>query len=97
MPFVDAILNEVKRVKTKYEQSFGTVVTQVILAGGGSKMPGLAPYAQEQLGLPIVIADPFQKIHYPAALEPIVRDLGPSFAISIGLGIKEFVEAHPAV
>ena len=97
MPFVDAILNEVKRAKSKYEQSFGNAITQVILAGGGSKMPGIVPYAQEQIGLPVAIADPFLKIHYPSSLEPIVRDLGPSFAIAIGLGIKEFVEPPPAV
>jgi len=90
MPFVDAILNEAKRAKGKYEQNFGNAVTQVILAGGGSKMPGIAPYAQEQFGLPVTIGDPFSKIHYPPALEPIIRDLGPSFAIAIGLGVKEF-------
>lgn len=92
MPFVDAILNEVKRAKTKYEQNFGNAVTQVILAGGGSKMPGIVPYAQEQLGLPVEIGNPFSKVHYPAPLEPIIRDLGPSFAIAIGLGVKEFAD-----
>lgn len=92
MPFVDAILNEVKRARSKYEQSFGNAIVQVVLAGGGSKMPGIVPYAQEQLGLPIAIADPFRKINYPASLEPIVRDLGPSFAIAIGLGAKEFIK-----
>lgn len=92
MPFVDAILNEVRRTKTKYEQSFGNMVTQVILSGGGSKMPGIVSYAQEQLALPVSVGDPFAKIHYPSALEPIIRDLGPSFSIAIGLGIKEFAE-----
>lgn len=92
MPFVDAILNEVRRTKIKYEQSFGSAVTQVILSGGGAKMPGIVAYAQEQLGLPVSIGDPFVKIHYPPALEPIIRDLGPSFSIAIGLGIKEFAE-----
>jgi cell division ATPase FtsA len=92
MPFVDAILNEAKRAKTKYEQSLGTPVEQVILAGGGSKMPGVVSYAQEQFGLPVTISNPFLKIHYPPSLEPIIRDLGPTFAIAIGLGIKEFVD-----
>ncbi len=92
MPFVDAILNEVKRAKTKYEQSLNIPVEQVILAGGGSKMPGIVQYAQDQLGLPVMICNPFLKIHYPSSLEPIVRDLGPTFAIAIGLGLKEFVD-----
>lgn len=97
MPFVDAILNEVKRAKIKYEQSFGNPITQLVFAGGGSKMPGFISYAQEQLGLPITIANPFLKVRYPSSLEPIVRDIGPSFAVSIGLGIKEFIERTPAV
>ncbi|EKD24197.1 MAG: hypothetical protein ACD_81C00087G0008 [uncultured bacterium] len=92
IPFVDAILNEVKRAKIKYEQSFGNVITQVILVGGGAKMPGIVPYAQEQLGLPVMISNPFLKIHYPPSIEPIVRDLGPTFATAIGLGIKEFTD-----
>lgn len=92
IPFVDAILNEVKRAKVKYEQSFGNAITKVIIAGGGSKMPGMIPYAQEQLGLPVEISNPFLKIHYPETLEPIIKDLGPTFAISIGLGIKEFLD-----
>ena len=91
IPFVDAILNEVKRTKIKYEQSFGSAIGQVIMTGGGSKMPGIVPYAQEQLALPVTIGNPFLKVHYPPALEPIIRDLGPSFAIAIGLGIKEFI------
>lgn len=91
-PFVDAILNEVRRAKTKYEQNFGNPISQIVLAGGGSKMPGIVPYAQEQLGIPVSVCNPFLKIKYPPSLEPIIRDLGPTFAIAIGLGLKEFVD-----
>lgn len=92
MPFVDAILNEAKRAQVKYEQNFGNAIAQVIVTGGGAKMPGIIPYAQEQFGLPVMIGDPFRKVHYPPVLEPIIRDLGPSFSVAIGLGVKEFIE-----
>lgn len=92
MPFIDAILSEAKRAQLKYEQNFNNRIAQVIITGGGAKMPGIIPYAQEQFGLPVTIGDPFRRVHYPPVLEPIIRDIGPSFAVAIGLGVKEFSE-----
>jgi len=91
-PFIDAILGEVRRVNGKYEQNFKGKINKIILSGGGSKLLGLDGYFSSQLNLPVSIINPFLKVNYPQSIEPLVRDLGPSFSVAIGLGIKEFIK-----
>ncbi len=87
-PFIDAIINEVKRTKKKYEQSFGNEIKKVILAGGGSKLVGIDKYFAQEMNLPIEIANPFTKVKYNSSLEPLIKDLAPVLSIAIGLGIR---------
>ncbi len=90
-PFLDAILDEVRRAKNKYEQSFNNPIKRIILSGGGSKLLGIDGYFSNQFNLPVSIGDPFRKVEYPSAIEPLTRELGPSFAVAIGLGIKNLI------
>jgi len=90
-PFIDAIISEVKRVNGKYEQNFNSKIKRIILSGGGSKLLGIDNYFSSQFNLPVSINNPFLKVNYPQSIEPLVRDLGPSFSVAIGLGIKEFI------
>ena len=91
LPFLDAIISEVKRAKDNYEKNQGVKIERVILAGGGANLLGIGKYFEGQINLPVVIANPFSKVEYPPRIEPIVKELGPSFAVAIGLGIREFV------
>jgi len=91
LPFLDAIINEAKRAGANYEKSQGVKVERVILTGGGANLLGIEKYFEEQINLPTVIGNPFSKVKYPPRIEPIVKELGPSFSVAIGLGIKEFV------
>lgn len=88
VPFIDAIINEVKRTKNKYEQNFGNEIKRIILAGGGSKLMGLDKYFAQETNLPVEISDPFSKIKYPSSLEPLIKDLAPILSVAIGLGIR---------
>ncbi len=90
LPFLDAIINEVKRARVSYEKSQERKIERVILAGGGANLLGIDKYFEEQINLPIIIGNPFSKIEYPSRIEPVVKELGPSFGVAIGLGIKEF-------
>ena len=90
-PFLDVIINEVKRVKVIYEKNQGIKVERVLLAGGGANLLGIEKYFEEQINLPVAIGNPFWKLEYPAKIEPMIKELGPNFAVAIGLGMKEFV------
>lgn len=91
LPFLDAIINEVKRAQVAFEKSGEVKIERVILAGGGANMLGIDKYFEKQMGLPTVIGNPFSKVEYPAKIEPIIKELGPSFSVAIGLGIKNLV------
>jgi type IV pilus assembly protein PilM len=91
MPFLDAIINEIKRVNSKYEQNFNSKIQKIILSGGGAKLLGIDNYFSSQFNLPVSTINPFLKVNYPQSIEPLIRDLGPSFSVAIGLGIKEFI------
>ncbi|MCX6703031.1 MAG: pilus assembly protein PilM [Candidatus Wolfebacteria bacterium] len=92
LPFLDVILNEVKRVRSDYEKSHGLVVEKFILAGGGANLLGFEDYAREQLGLPVSLANPFSSVGYLPEIQSMAKELGPVLSTAIGLGLKEFVQ-----
>ncbi|MBI2625952.1 pilus assembly protein PilM, partial [Candidatus Parcubacteria bacterium] len=48
----------------------------------------LAEYVSTKLGRPIEIAKPFKGLLYPEALQAHLAELGPSFAVAVGLAQK---------
>jgi type IV pilus assembly protein PilM len=90
-PYLDVIIQEIRRVRDIYKKEYHGKIERVILTGGGANLLGLEKYCSDQLGLPSVKGAPFNKISYPAQLEPVVGDLGPCLAVAIGLGIREFI------
>ncbi|MEK7555310.1 MAG: type IV pilus assembly protein PilM [Patescibacteria group bacterium] len=91
IPFLDAIITEVKRAKDNYEKNSGSKIERVILAGGGANLLGIAQYFEKEIGLTTVIGNPFSRVDYSPEIEPIIRELGPLFSVAIGLGIREFI------
>lgn len=90
LPILDVIISEARRVKNNFEKGYGERVERVILAGGGANLLGIAPYVQEQLGLPTTKANPFSKARYASEAEPFINELGPAFSVAMGLGIRPF-------
>lgn len=90
IPFLDVIINEVKRVRDNYEKNQNPKIERLILTGGSANLLGIDKYLEKQFNLPIVVGNPFLKVEYPAKIEPLVRGLGPAFSVAIGLGIREF-------
>ncbi|MBI3638587.1 type IV pilus assembly protein PilM [Candidatus Wolfebacteria bacterium] len=91
LPFLDVIINEVKRSRDNYEKSGDAKVERIVLAGGGAKMLGIEDYFSEQIGLPAAVGNPFVQVAYSAEVEPMIKDLAPSFSVAVGLGIKNFI------
>lgn len=91
VPFLDAILSEVKRTDFSYHSQFPTApkIERAILTGAGSNLLGIQKYFQEQLGIPVVKANPFVKFEYSRELEPLVPELNPTLTIALGLTLRE--------
>ena len=91
MPLLDVILSEVKRAKDNYEKNYSGKIERIILSGGGANLLGIQEYVADQFRLPTIKADPFNKVTYPPEVEPLVKEIGPTFAVALGLGIKHFI------
>lgn len=89
-PFLDAIVNEVKKAQFGYTQQFlsASKPERVILAGGGANLLGIEKYFEKELGLPVVKAAPFARFEYPSEIVPFVPELNPLMSVALGLGMK---------
>ncbi|NIO05228.1 MAG: type IV pilus assembly protein PilM [Proteobacteria bacterium] len=87
-PSLDALIKEVRRSLTYFENQTRTKgFTQIVLTGGSAHMEGLAQYLGENLGLPVRIFDPFRHIETKRATIP-----GPvsQFALAVGLALRDY-------
>jgi type IV pilus assembly protein PilM len=86
-PSLDALIKEIRRSLTYYENQAKTRgFSQIVLTGGSAQIEGLAQYLGNHLGLPVRILDPFKEIE--------TRDVpipGPAsqFSLAVGLALRE--------
>ncbi len=92
IPFLDVILNEAKRTQANYENQFPSApkIERIILSGGGANLLGIEKYATRQMGVPAVKAAPLLGLEIPPLLDPLVTELNPLLAVSLGLALREF-------
>lgn len=86
------IFDEAKRALVKYETMHKKTVTQVVLTGGGGVTKQLAAYAKEFFGREVQIADPFARTSAPAFMRPVLTEIGPEFAVAVGLALRKLEE-----
>jgi type IV pilus assembly protein PilM len=89
LPFLDAIIREINRARNISEKNYGLKTEKIILAGAGANFPGIAQYFEKNIGLSVNVANPFSRLNYSPAIEPAIKELGPTLSVAIGLGIKE--------
>lgn len=91
VPFLDVILNEVKRASDRYFEKYARKIERVIISGGGVNLHGLIQYAERQFNLPVIKANPLSgsQIVYPNELTPVVENLGAPLSVALGLAMKE--------
>ena len=84
---MDALIKEVRRSLTYYENQTRTRgFSQIVLTGGSVQMEGFTEYLGQNLGLPVRVLDPFKKIVMGEVSIP-----GPpsQFALAVGLALRE--------
>lgn len=90
IPLIDLILKEINQVFYHFLVSEGKEVEKIILAGGDANLPGLFQYCQNYFKKEVEIANPFKKIYFPPILEETLKEMGPSFAVVVGLAERGF-------
>ena len=83
------VFGEVNRVLLSYGQRYNKNVSRVVFTGGGASLPGLAEEAKTSLQAEVEVADPFARAEAPAFLAQVLREIGPGFAVSVGLSLRK--------
>lgn len=85
-PILDIIKNEAQKLISLVE-SRGERIDKIMLSGGGSKLPNLKEYFSV-FGKPVIMANPWSQVVYPANLKPIIEPLGLNLAVAMGLAMR---------
>ena len=88
---VSSIVNEIKFVLNMYQNQQGRPIEKVVLSGGSSFLPNLTEYFEKVLDIKVFIGDPWARVVHPIDLKPVLQELGPRFAVSIGLAMREII------
>ncbi|HCM43794.1 MAG: Tfp pilus assembly protein, ATPase PilM [Candidatus Kaiserbacteria bacterium GW2011_GWC2_49_12] len=83
------VFGEINRVLLSYGQRYNKNISRVVLSGGGASLPGLSEEAKISLNADVEIADPFARTEAPAFLGQVLREIGPGFAVSVGLILRK--------
>lgn len=91
-PFLDAIINEVKKALYQYATRFraASKIERVILAGGGANLKGIEKYFGKELAMPVAKAAPLRRFEYDPRIDPLVDELNPILNVALGLTLREF-------
>jgi len=87
-PFADLMAIEINRLAQSFSQAEQKEVSKVILSGGMALLPGLKEYLANSLQKEVEIANPFSDIVFPPILEQTLKNLGPSYAVAVGMALR---------
>jgi type IV pilus assembly protein PilM len=85
---VASIVNEIRYVFNLYRAQSDGAVEKIILSGGSAFIPNLPDYLEKTVGIKVVIGDPFARTIYPVELKPALDEIGPAFAVAVGLAMR---------
>lgn len=86
------IFSEARRVVMQYETSRKKSIIGVVLTGGGGVTRSLSAYAKNIFSIDVQVANPFAKTEAPAFMRTILEDIGPEFAVAVGLALRKLDE-----
>lgn len=89
LTLIDMIAFETRKTISTYEVSKNAKVQKIILVGGLANMPNFLNYFKGKMNMDVSIGDPLARLIYPKELAGLTAELGPVFAISIGLAMRE--------
>ncbi|MEX2028918.1 MAG: type IV pilus assembly protein PilM [Candidatus Paceibacterota bacterium] len=86
---IDYIFSETNNVLLGYEKKYNRTISKVIFSGGGALMKGLTEVAANNFRAEIEVGRPFSKVNAPVFLEKVLQQMGPEFAVAVGLALRK--------
>jgi type IV pilus assembly protein PilM len=90
IPIIESLAKEIDNVFEKFYSEEKKEIGKIILSGAPAIMPGLLTYFENYFKKKVEIANPFSKISYPSILEKVLKEIGPSYAVAVGMALKGF-------
>ncbi len=86
---LDMIVLETRKTIQNYQDVKRRTIAKVLLVGGQVNMPQFAEYFAQKLGLPVSLGNPLARVIVPPPLEKVRGELSSTFAIALGLAMRE--------
>jgi type IV pilus assembly protein PilM len=86
---IDYIFSETNGVLLNYEKKYDRTISKIIFTGGGSLLKGLKEVAINNFKAEIEMGHPFAKVEAPAFLDKVLENMGPEFAVALGLALRK--------
>lgn len=64
-------------------------IEKIILTGGSSLLPRLPEFLTQQMGVNTYLGNPWARVVYPSDLRPVLEEMGPRYAVSIGCAMRD--------
>lgn len=90
---MNSIIQQARRLQESYRKDTGRSINKIVLIGGGANMPGLAETCSRLLSVKATVGDPWKGLSYPEGLESRLTELGPRYAVAVGLALRGFSAA----
>lgn len=92
-PVLIELATEIRRSIDYYTTRYQTRPEQVYLCGGTARIHKLDQFLANELGIPVLIADPTANlaVQCPSYTPDYLREVSPLFPVSIGLAIREML------
>ena len=93
IPILEFITSESKRILTAYRLKNKNVrIDGVLLSGGTSKMKGIEQYFTSSLETAVTLGNPWRKIVAEGETALLIKNLGISFSVAVGLALRGMEE-----
>lgn len=86
---IDMMVFETQKTISNYEETKKEKISNIVLIGGLTNMPGLVDHFRTKLGREVVLGNPFSRLIYPVELKPLTSELSSLFSVAIGLAMRE--------
>jgi len=84
---IDFLVGAIEKVCQDFSGTEERKIENVIIAGGSALLFGLKEYLEIRTKKNVQIADPFSNVSYPSVLNSRLKEIGPSFAVAVGVGL----------
>jgi len=89
LPVYNLIVDEIRKAIQFYQtDEKDGKPTQVILIGGAAGLPGMSTKLAEDLGMEVIMGDPFQKVTVAPEVYKQIANYAPLYAIAVGLALR---------